>query len=62
METGTASLTTLLTGVTELLTWTLTSMTSLATWVLGNPLAFAFVGMVIVGFAAGMLFRVLNSV
>lgn len=49
-------------GVTELLTWTLSSITSIVNWILGNPLAFVYLGMFIVGFAAAFLFRILRSV
>lgn len=51
-----------LAGVTELLTWTLSSITSIVNWILGNPLAFVYLGMFIVGFAAAFLFRILRSV
>lgn len=49
-------------GITELLTWTLSSITSIVNWILGNPLAFVYLGMFIVGFAAAFLFRILRSV
>lgn len=56
------SLSGFLSGVTELLTWTLASITSIVNWILGNPLAFCYLGMFIVGFAAAFLFRILRSV
>ncbi len=56
------SLSGFLAGVTELLTWTLASITSIVNWILGNPLAFCYLGMFIVGFAAAFLFRILRSV
>lgn len=59
---STPDVSTFLSGVTELLTWTLSSITSIVTWILGNPLAFVYLGMFIVGFAAAFLFRILRSV
>lgn len=59
---STPDVTTFLGGVTDLLTWTLTSITSIVNWILGNPLAFVYLGMFIVGFAAAFLFRILRSV
>lgn len=53
---------TFLGGVTKLLTWTLESITAIVNWILGNPLAFVYLGMFIVGFAAAFLFRILRSV
>lgn len=58
----TPDVSTFLGGVTELLTWTLTSITSIVNWILSNPLAFVYLGMFIVGFAAAFLFRILRSV
>lgn len=52
----------ILSGVTELLTWVLQSMTSVCTWILGNDLAFIYVGLFLVGAACGFLFRILRSV
>ena len=60
--TDTTSVSTFLSGITELLTWTLDSATDIVTWILGNPLAFVYLGMFIVGFAAAFLFRILRSV
>lgn len=61
-ETGTSGMTTILTGVTELLTWILGSMTSVCQWILKDELAFIYVGLFLVGGAMGFLFRVLRSV
>ncbi|MCI8661540.1 MAG: hypothetical protein HFG54_15075 [Lachnospiraceae bacterium] len=57
-----AGMSSILSGVTELLTWILASMTSVCTWILGNDLAFIYVGLFLVGGAMGFLFRVLRSV
>ena len=51
-----------LSGISELLTWTLSSATDIVTWILANPLAFVYLGMFIVGFVAAFLFRILRSV
>ncbi len=59
---STPDISTFLDGVTKLLTWTLQSITSIVNWILSNPLAFVYLGMFIVGFAAAFLFRVLRSV
>lgn len=59
---GGATMTQILSGVTELLTWILSSMTSVSAWILGNSLAFIYVGLFLAGAAMGFLFRALRSV
>ncbi|MCI8958658.1 MAG: hypothetical protein HFG62_06020 [Lachnospiraceae bacterium] len=59
---GGATMTQILSGVTELLTWILSSMTSVSTWILGNSLAFIYVGLFLAGAAMGFLFCALRSV
>ncbi len=59
---GGATMTQILSGVTELLTWILSSMTSVSAWILGNSLAFIYVGLFLAGAATGFLFRALRSV
>lgn len=59
---GGATMTQILSGVTELLSWILESMTSVSAWILGNSLAFIYVGLFLAGAAMGFLFRALRSV
>ena len=59
---GGATMTQILSGVTELLEWILGSMTSVSGWILGNSLAFIYVGLFLAGAAMGFLFRALRSV
>ena len=59
---GGATMTQILSGVTELLTWILSSMTSVSTWILGNSLAFIYVGLFLAGAAMGIQVRALRIV
>lgn len=59
---GGATMTQILSGVTELLIWILSSMTSVSAWILGNSLAFIYVGLFLAGAVMGFLFRALRSV
>lgn len=47
---------------TELLTWAITSMGSIVTFISEHPLMTVFLIFTIVGFAAGLLFRIWHSV
>ena len=60
---GTAStFTGILDMATELLTWAITSMGSIVTFISEHPLMTVFLIFTIVGFAAGLLFRIWHSV
>lgn len=47
---------------TELLTWAITSMGDIVTFISEHPLMTVFLIFTIVGFAAGLLFRIWHSV